>query len=250
MCITKTKVRCVTPGKNVIVKHHDHLGYKKESCGFVKRWFSLEELPDDHSRGTYLSGIYGMDLLRGLPAWTLKHGHFLIMGGFQLVEPVRREATTGPQPAASGVNNAQSKRTLPVKGSKTDAEKGRASSGNNGERRVTILTLEMLRELVKDREFKIQITEDEITQRSKGDALSKIIFILQSSWFIMQFLARHTQGLSFTHLELTTLGLASLNGITFLFWWDKPLGAQALVRVHMNRKLTRKERAAAERVSC
>ena len=250
MCITKTKVRCVIPGRNVIVKHHD-LGYKKESCGFVKRWFSLEELPDDQSQGTYLSGIYGMDvLLRGLSAWTLKHGHFLIMGGFQLVEPVRREGTTGTQQAASDVSKAQSKRTLPVKGRKTDPEKGRAPSGNNGERRVTILTLEMLRELVKDPEFKIRITEDEITQRSKGDALSKIIFILQSSWFIMQFLARHTQGLSFTHLELTTLGLASLNGITFLLWWDKPLGAQALVRVHMNRKLTRKERAAAERVSC
>ena len=26
-------------------------------------------------------------MLRGLLAWSLKHGHFLIMGGFHLVEP-------------------------------------------------------------------------------------------------------------------------------------------------------------------
>jgi len=35
-------------------------------------------------------------------------------------------------------------------------------------------------------------------------------------------------------LELTTLALASLNGITFL-WWDKPLGAQDIVRVRLKR---------------
>ena len=128
-----------------------------------------------------------------------------------------------------------------------DAEKGPAPpSGNKPELeegRVTILTLEMLRELVKDPEFEIRITEDEITDRSKGDGLSKIIFIFQSSWFMLQCLARHVQGLSTTQLELTTLALASLNGITFLLWWDNPLGAQAFVRVHMKRKLTDVERA-------
>ena len=171
------------------------------------------------------------------------------MGGFQLVEPVWRDSkATGTKQVASDVSKPQQARmTVPVKGTRTgDAEKGHAQapSGNNGKRRVTILTLEMLRELVKDPEFRIPITEDEIAQRSKGDALSKVILILQSSWFITQFLARYIQGLSFTHLELTTLALASLNGITFLLWWDKPLGAQALVQVYMKRKLTRAERAA------
>src|SRR6266511_2975997 len=102
----------------------------------------------------------------------------------------------------------------------------------------------MLREFVKDREFKIRITEEEITHRSKGDALSKIIFILQSTWFITHCLARWVQGLNLTQLELTTLALASLNGITFALWWDKPLGAQAVVRVHLKRKLTDAEREA------
>jgi len=100
----------------------------------------------------------------------------------------------------------------------------------------------MLDELAKDPEFKIQVTEDEIADRSKGNALSKIIFMLQSSWFILQYLACRAQGLSSTQLELTTLALASLNGITFLLWWDKPVGAQMPVRVYLNRKLTEAER--------
>ena len=143
------------------------------------------------------------------------------MGGFRLVEPVERNsaslgATTGNGPA-------------PL-------------SGNKPEGRESILTLETLRELVKDPEFDIRITEDEIADRSKGDALSKALFILQLTWFIAQCIARHVQGLSLTQLELTTLAMASLNGITFILWWDKPLGVQTVVRVYLERKLTDTER--------
>jgi len=44
----------------------------------------------------------------------------------------------------------------------------------------------MLQKLVKDQEFKIRITEAEIINRSKGNAFSKVIFILQSTWFMPQ----------------------------------------------------------------
>jgi len=169
------------------------------------------------------------------------------MGGFQLVEPVEGnsaspEASTGTEQVAPDdvVNIQPTAANAPsAEGPNADAEKGPAPLE---EGRVTILTLEMLRMLVKDPEIRIRITEDEITDRSKGDALSKIIFILQSSWFIMQCVARRVQGLSLTQLELTTLALASLNGITFLIWWDKPLGACMPVRVYLKRKLTDAER--------
>jgi len=46
------------------------------------------------------------------------------------------------------------------------------------------------------------------------------------------------QGFSLTQLVLTTLALASWDGITFVLCWDKPLGVQALVRVYLKRKLT------------
>ena len=58
----------------------------------------------------------------------------------------------------------------------------------------------------------------------------------------MVYLAMHRAGLSLTQLELTTLALASLNEITFILWWDKPLDVRAPVRVYMNRKLTDTER--------
>ena len=167
--------------------------------------------------------------------WTLKHGYFLIMGGFHVVEPLEDGSTRSREAIAND--------SL-VKATNTDAEKGQGlkTEPEPGQGRVTILTLEMLRELVKDPKFKIRITEEEVTHRSKGDALSKIIFILQSTWFIMQCLGRCVQDLNLNQLELTTLALASLNGITFVLWWAKPLDAQAIVRVHLKRKLTDAER--------
>ena len=191
--------------------------------------------------------IFIVKLLKDLLAWTLKHGHFLIMGGIHLVEPVEGSPTSPEAITTATSDDVQVMPSTPlVERTNADAEKGPKLKPKEG--RVTILTLEMLEELVKDPEFEIQVTEDEIAHRSKGDALSKIIFILQSSWFITHCIARHIQGLDFTQLELTTLALASLNGITFILWWDKPLGAQTLVQVHLKRKLTDVERKV-ERVS-
>ena len=177
------------------------------------------------------------------------------MGGFQVVEPIEGNstfpaATTGAELLEADAINVQARSFPSVEGTNTDAERGAPRNRPDPEEgRVTILTLEMLRELVKDPEFNARITEEEIMHRSKGDALSKIIFILQSSWFILQLLARHGQGLGLTQLELTALALVSLNGITFMLWWDKPLGAQALMRVYLKRKLTNAERNV-EGVSC
>jgi len=175
------------------------------------------------------------------------------MGGFHVVEPPEDESTrikevsTSTQRATSDAVDVPSTSALLVEEINSDTEKGHGTSENKPEPeleqgRVTILTLEMLEELVKDPGFKIQITEEEIINRSKGDALSKIILIMQSTWFILQCFGRRIQGLDLTLIELTTLGLASLNGVTFALWWDKPLGVQAIVRVYLKRKLTDLER--------
>jgi len=174
-----------------------------------------------------------MRLLTYLLAWTVAHGHFLIMGGFYVVEPLEVDVRVRPLTEANIVEETNT----------ADTEKGfREPSEEKPNGRITILTLEILRELVKDPEFELQISAEEIADRSKGDALSKLIFIMQSTWFILQCLGRRIQGLNLTHLELTTLALASLNGITFVLWWDKPLGAQAFVRVYLKRKMTESER--------
>jgi hypothetical protein len=182
----------------------------------VTKWVSFYEIKEDPGPGGYLQFTgYATFNVRDLAAWTMAHGHFLVMGGFHIVEP--------PDPEA----NTDTKQDPPTSSLSVNESKGKA----------IILTLEMLGTLVQDPDFEIQTTEEEITDRSKGDALSKSIFILQSTWFIFQCIARCIQRLDLTHLELTTLALASLNGITFGLWWYKPLGAQAIVRVHLKRKL-------------
>lgn len=66
------------------------------------------------------------------------------------------------------------------------------------------------------------IAEADIEDRSKGDALSKGIAILQLAWFTLQLVARYVQNLSITLLELDTLAVAALIGIAYGFWWKKP----------------------------
>jgi hypothetical protein len=77
-----------------------------------------------------------------------------------------------------------------------------------------------------------KITESEIQDRSKGDTLSKGIVILQTSWFLGQCIARGTTGLAITELELMTLAFASLNIVTYFFWWNKPVDVRYPELVH------------------
>ncbi|KAK0432177.1 hypothetical protein EV421DRAFT_1742517 [Armillaria borealis] len=77
--------------------------------------------------------------------------------------------------------------------------------------------------LAKDLE---QINVTTIEDKSKGDALSKTISIIQISWFIAQCVARIIQHLPITLLEMTALAFAGISIITYSLWWYKPLNAQ------------------------
>ena len=76
------------------------------------------------------------------------------------------------------------------------------------------------------------VTAAEIRDKGKGDFLSKAIVFLRSTWYIMQCVARGIEGIALTELELVTLALASLNGLMFYFWWDKPLGVREPIKVY------------------
>lgn len=71
----------------------------------------------------------------------------------------------------------------------------------------------------------------EIADRSKGDALTKGFAILQTSWFVVQCIARVAQRLPITELEIATLAFASLNIVIYLFWWNKPLDVRCSISV-------------------
>ncbi len=70
------------------------------------------------------------------------------------------------------------------------------------------------------------ISPETIEDKSKGDALSKSISILQLSWFIVQCIARALQHLPITLLEMTALAFAGLSIIMYSLWWYKPLNVK------------------------
>ena len=132
--------------------------------------------------------------------WTATHGHFLIMGGFKLVRADDEVLLDDKSFCiALGIHRGGQKKPW------------------FGETSQIIFPV---------------LTTAEILDKGRGDFLSKAIAILQSIWFIVQCIARGVEGLALTELELVTLALASLTGLMYYFWWDKPLGVMEPIRVY------------------
>jgi hypothetical protein len=124
--------------------------------------------------------------------WTLTHAFFLQMGGFVLCEDGRPIQTLT---AAGG------------------CRRDRLGSEDS-----TTLMWNIDNRIIDPP----RISAEDINDRSKGDAISKAFVILQTSWFIAQCIARWATRLPVTELEVATLAFATLNGITYGLWWDKP----------------------------
>ena len=77
------------------------------------------------------------------------------------------------------------------------------------------------------------ITKEEIADRSKGDYLSKTIVLFQTTWFVGQCIARGAYGLTVTELEVVAVAFASLTGVIYYLWWDKPLDVRCSIPVHL-----------------
>jgi hypothetical protein len=76
------------------------------------------------------------------------------------------------------------------------------------------------------------VTEEEIKDKGKSDALSKFIVLFQTSWFIIQCIARGIKHLPLTELEIVTLAYAMMNLFVYIFWWDKPRDVGCPIRVY------------------
>ena len=77
------------------------------------------------------------------------------------------------------------------------------------------------------------VTKEEIADRSKGDYLSKMIVLFQTTWFVGQCIARGAYGLTVTELEVVTVAFASLTGVIYYLWWDKPLDVRCSIPVDL-----------------
>jgi hypothetical protein len=96
------------------------------------------------------------------------------------------------------------------------------------------ITPSELGELLKNGEIKI--TEEEIRSKGKCDALLKTTLMIQTTWFILQCIARKVEGLPITELELVTLGFAALNFVTYAVWWNKPLNVECAMSIYRKGK--------------
>ncbi|KAJ7151291.1 hypothetical protein C8R43DRAFT_1067476 [Mycena crocata] len=73
--------------------------------------------------------------------------------------------------------------------------------------------------------------EEDIKDKSKGDALSKGVALVQGLWFTTQCIARVHQRLPVSELEVTTLAFAVINIFIYVLWWAKPLDVQRPILV-------------------
>ena len=78
----------------------------------------------------------------------------------------------------------------------------------------------------------VLVTEPEILDKSKGDGLGKLVTVLQTTWFIVQYLERWVSHQPRTQVEVMTLAYAVVNVIIYILWWDKPLNVQEPIDVH------------------
>ncbi|KAJ7151319.1 hypothetical protein C8R43DRAFT_1107177 [Mycena crocata] len=85
------------------------------------------------------------------------------------------------------------------------------------------------------------VEEEDIKDKSKGDALSKGVALVQGLWFTTQCIARVRQRLPVSELEVTTLAFAIVNIFIYALWWGKPLDIQRPISVGPREEATTAE---------
>ena len=65
-------------------------------------------------------------------------------------------------------------------------------------------------------------SEEKIRDTSKADNATKLITLVQVSWFVAQSIMRTAHALPLSQLESMTLSYIPLFTVTYFFWWEKP----------------------------
>lgn len=92
------------------------------------------------------------------------------------------------------------------------------------------LSPEHVLELVERGEL-VPPTLSELNDKSKCDALSKGLAILQTLWFVAQCIGRLANDLPITSLEAMTWAYAAITVAMYIAWWPKPLNVGCPFRV-------------------
>jgi len=103
----------------------------------------------------------------------------------------------------------------------------------DGDTPVEALTFDRMDELEQEGLIIFpSVSQEEIRDKEKGGAFAKALVVLQTSWFVIQSIARVIQGLGLAELELFTLATAALNGFMYFLWWQKPLDVSYPIPVY------------------
>ena len=86
------------------------------------------------------------------------------------------------------------------------------------------------------------ISPEIVADLSKLDWLGRLLFVFQTTWMIIQCIARLSSGLNLTLLELHAASHATLAALHYLIWWKKPIDMivmtpLSLTRTQYNRML-------------
>ncbi|KAF4607612.1 hypothetical protein EYR38_001684 [Pleurotus pulmonarius] len=156
----------------------------------VRQWFEADQAVKDHH--TNATGTIALNKSAQKPKWTRMHGFFLVMGGYSL--------------SADG----KEVKSLRAEDHWTTSTHQHYSSRICRPSDISPVDWPTL-------------WVEEIQDKSKGDALAKLLILGQVAWFILQLIARFATHLAVTELEVVTLSYASINALLYFFWWDKPL---------------------------
>lgn len=106
----------------------------------------------------------------------------------------------------------------------------------DGRKPYKVLTWERMLQSINAKEIDVPfIPETDILDKSKGDFLTKLFVVTQTTWFVFECFARWYMGLSLAELEVLTLAFAALNAAIYGIWWSKPQNAGYAIRIPLKR---------------
>ncbi|CAF9930051.1 hypothetical protein IMSHALPRED_008076 [Imshaugia aleurites] len=84
-----------------------------------------------------------------------------------------------------------------------------------------------------------ELSTEHLEDRSKGDIFVKGVAVLQISWLVIQIIARASEGLAISLLEITTLAFATCAIATYILLWHKPQDVMTPTYIDARNILTR-----------
>ncbi|CCA71381.1 hypothetical protein PIIN_05320 [Serendipita indica DSM 11827] len=175
-----------------------------------------------------------LELENGKTKATRQHGFFILMSGFHLF---KRDRTLFPNKIEE--NGREEARLL---GKESAVEAGDSQCDHTpNERRINVVEevgnpvhpldeFDVFRLIEAGKLCLPPSTEPQ--DRCKSDGLAKFLFVVQTLWFIAQFIARKVSKLPLTKLEVITLGYTLLTVAMYIAWWDKPYRVTSPIRVY------------------